>query len=533
MITPLNLEQKIRWFVYVILFVFCGLICKILWLQIPSFNRGINISKLQETPKFRNRILDRNGNILAMSIPAYEYHINPAFIIDVDVVVEKIMEIFPELDAGKLRERIGTGVNGWFLIKSGVSLEEKEKIVAHGIEGSFFHEYYSRFYPYGRLFSHTVGYTRKTGETEIGFKGVELSMNDKLLSEDVNLSLDATIQNIVYEEMQIAFKHYKANAVFAILVDLQTREVISSVSLPDFEPAGKIDPQHKSHINVPFSTVFNLGSVFKIFTTALGLEYGFTPQQKLLLPNAIPVTSTFSVKDEHRSRDTMTFEEVIAYSSNVGVALITQKVGFENQRNFFTKLGMFKTPSFVAIPQGEISRPLFVSKKWRDSMHYTASYGYGISLSPIHFLQIVSGLVYDGKMLPLTLLKGGNNGVDSPVVVKPQTIKYLQEMLRTVVQIGTGKKATVNGYSICGKTGTSLKFDKTTRQWNKHRKYLSFVSVFPCDNPRYAMYIGLDEPNVSNISILQASNTVVHTTADIIRVVAPMLNAKPDQNGEN
>ena len=166
-------------------------------------------------------------------------------------------------------------------------------------------------------------------------------------------------------------------------------------------------------------------------------------------------------------------------------------------------------------------------------MHYTASYGYGISISPIHFLQIVSGLVYDGKMLPLTLLKGGNIGIDSPVVVKPQTVEYLQDMLRTVVQIGTGRKATVNGYSICGKTGTSLKFDKVKRQWDKRRKYLSFVSVFPCDNPRYAMYIGLDEPSVSNITTLQASNTVVHTTADIIRVIAPMLNTKPDQDGSN
>ena len=357
-------------------------------------------------------------------------------------------------------------------------------------------------------------------------------MNEKLVNQDVTLSLDATIQNIIYEEIHAAFKLYKTNAAFAILVDLQTREVVSSVSLPDFEPTGKIDPKHKSHINVPFSTVFNLGSVFKIFTTVLGLEYGFTPKQKLLLPNAIPVTSTFSVKDEHRSRDTMTFEEIIAYSSNVGVALITQKVGFENQRNFFEKLGMFKTPSF-AISQGEIARPLFIADKWRDSIHYTASYGYGISISPIHFLQIVSGLVYDGKMLPLTLLKGGNIGIDSPVVVKPQTVEYLQDMLRTVVQIGTGRKATVNGYSICGKTVTSLKFDKVKRQWDKRRKYLSFVSVFPCDNPRYAMYIGLDEPSVSNITTLQASNTVVHTTADIIRVIAPMLNTKPDQDGSN
>ena len=172
MIKTLHLERKIRLFAYIILFIFGGLVCKILWIQIGNFHRGISISKLHEKPQFRNRILDRNGNILAMSIPAYEYHINHSFIIDVDVVITKIMEIFLELDANKLRERIGTGVNGWFLIKSGVTLEEKERIVSLGIEGSFFQEYYTRFYPYGRLFSHIVGYTRKVGEKEDGFKGI-------------------------------------------------------------------------------------------------------------------------------------------------------------------------------------------------------------------------------------------------------------------------------------------------------------------------------------------------------------------------
>jgi cell division protein FtsI (penicillin-binding protein 3) len=538
MIRLSTIQAKIRFFAYFILFFFIILILRIIYVQAHGMyeraqNNGINPDK---TLFFRHSILDRNGNILAISVPAYEYHINPSFIIDVNVIIKKVLTIFPDLDESKLKERLSGNTNGWFLIKNGVTPEQKEQIISSGIEGSFFREYYTRFYPYNKLFSHIVGYTLKNEKYETGFKGIEKSMDNQLLQSDVILSLDATIQNIIYDALEISYNKYKAKGAFAILVDLETREIISSVSLPSFDPSGAINPNSASHVNIPFSSIFNLGSVFKIFTISLALQNNFKPKQEILLPRQIPVTSTFSVTDEHRSRDIMTLEEVLAYSSNVGVALITQKVGFEKQRTFFNSLKIFEKPQGLELPQGEIAKPLFVQGKWRESMHYTASYGYGISLAPIHFLQIVSGLVYDGKILPLTLLKKNHDAKpleDTPQILNTQNIVDLQEMMRSVVTIGTARRATINGYSICGKTGTSLKFDGNLRKWSNRKKFLSFFSVFPCNSPKYAMYIGIDEPTTGNVAGLQAWNTVVEVSADIVKVVAPMLNTKPDKDGNH
>lgn len=483
----------------------------------------------------RHKIVDRNGNIVAISVPVYEYHINPSFIIDINVVIDKILKIFPDLDRDKLYNRLDGDVNGWFLVKKDITPEQKELIIASGIEGSFFNKYYKRFYPYGDIFSHVVGYTLGRENDEVGAKGIEKSMNDALLSRDVSITLDSTVQNIIYEKLMEYFVKYNARSAFAILVDLKTREVISSVSLPSFDPSEQINPNALSHVNVPISSTFNLGSVFKVYTVALAIANGYKPKQIFALPHSIPVTSTFSITDEHRVRDNMTLEEILAYSSNVGVSLIVQKVGFEKQKQFFEDIGIFKKINGIGLPSSEIARPLFIEGNWKDSMHYTASYGYGVSISPMHFLQIASGLVYDGQIKPLKFIKDmGNVGQENAKkILNDDGIKNIQDMMRSVVEIGTARRATINGYSVCGKTGTALKFDPEIKKWNNHKKLLSFFSIFPCNNPRYAMYIGLNEPNSTSIAYLQASNTVVKTSSEIIQVVAPILNTIPDKDGNN
>ena len=477
----------------------------------------------------RHNIVDRNGNILAISVPAYEFHINPAFIIDIDIVIKKIRDIFPELDEAKLYDRLKGESNGWFLIKNNITPTQKKKIIDKGIEGAFFREYYTRFYPYGNTFSHIVGYTSKINENEEGVKGSEKQFNQILMKQEVQLSLDAMVQSIVRENLLKTVEKFEAKGGMAIIVDLETREVIASVSLPDFNPNGKYDPNSPSHVNQPFSSVFNLGSVFKVFTISLGLQNGFKPTQIFHLPLSIPVNKDFSVKDDHRSRDEMTLEEILAFSSNVGVAFVVQKVGFEKQKQFYENIKMFTKP-IVELPNGEIAKPIFKKGKWRDDMHYTTSYGYGVSVSPAHFIQMAGGLSYDGKITNLTILKGGNEKSKDKAkqIITTQNILDLQQMLRSVVQIGTARRATINGYSVCGKTGTSEKYDAAARGWSDRKKFLSFFSVFPCQIPKYAMYIALDEPTTANAAFLQASNTVVQTSSDIIKVVAPILDIKPD-----
>ncbi len=530
MIHPSNIESKIRIFSYVGLIAIIILILRIIFIDsLGMYEYWTRHNIPSKNLMMRHNIVDRNGNILAISVPAYEFHINPAFIINIDVVIKKIRDIFPELDEAKLYERLKGESNGWFLIKNNITPAQKQKIIEKGIEGAFFREYYTRFYPYGNTFSHIVGYTSKINENEEGVKGSEKQFNQILMKQEVQLSLDAMVQSIVRENLLKTLEKFEAKGAMAIIIDIETREIIASVSLPDFNPNGKYDPNSPSHINQPFSSVFNLGSVFKVFTISLGLQNGFKPTQIFHLPLSIPVNKDFSVKDDHRSRDEMTLEEILAFSSNVGVAFVVQKVGFEKQRQFYEDIKMFTKP-IVELPNGEIAKPIFKKGKWRDDMHYTLSYGYGVSISPAHFIQMAGGLSYDGKITNLTILKGGNdkNKSNEKQILNSQNILDLQQMLRSVVQIGTARRATINGYSVCGKTGTSEKYDAAARGWSDRKKFLSFFSVFPCQVPKYAMYIALDEPSTSNAAFLQASNTVVQTSSDIIKVVAPILDIKPD-----
>ena len=534
MIYPSNIETKVRIFAYTVLFVIIVIISRILFIDaIGIYEHWHRHDIANKNLMLRHNIIDRNSNILAISVPAYEFHINPAFIINIDIVIKKIREIFPELDEKKLYERLKGESNGWFLIKDSITPAQKQQIVNKGIEGAFFREYYTRFYPYGSTFSHIIGYTSKIQENEEGVKGVEKKFNKELLEHEVQLSVDAMVQSIVRQNLIATIEKFQAKGVMALIVDLETRELISSVSLPDFNPNEKFNPNLPSHVNAPFSSVFNLGSIFKVFTVSLGLKHGFVPNQIFHLPVLIPVNKDFSVKDDHRSRDDMTLEEILAFSSNVGVAFVVQKIGFEKQKQFYEDIQMFKKP-FVELPNGEIAKPIFKKGKWRDDMHYTVSYGYGVSISPAHFIAMAGGLAYDGRIVPLTLLKDKKIDIEKyPQVLTDANVADLQQMLRSVVQIGTAKRATINGYSVCGKTGTSEKYDYATGGWSDRKKFLSFFSVFPCDAPRYAMYVGLDEPTTSNAAFLQASNTVVQTTSDIIKVVAPMLNIKPDNLGDD
>lgn len=526
----LNIKLKVTSIAILLLAVV--IIARISYLSTTHFFKT-QTSQSNSSIHMRHRILDRNGNILAISIPAYEYHINPSFIINTNYVVEKITKLFPELDKNVLKEKLSGKFNGWFLIKKEITPQQKQQIMLSGIEGSFFKEYYTRLYPHNSLFSHIIGYTNYTnGKTE-GIKGIERSQNKRLQFEDVALSVDVTLQNVLHEELTKTFKKFQPNGAFATLIDLKTRQILASVSLPDFNPMQNINPKSKNNRNIPLSSTFNLGSVFKIFTIALALESNFTNQTSINLPQSIPVTKTFSITDEHRKQDVMTLEEILAYSSNVGVSFLTQKIGFEKQRDFFQKLGIFEKPT-VEFASGEISRPIFVKEKWREAMHYTASYGYGISISPLHFLETASGIVYDGKIIPLTILLENQNHEKYPQIISQNNIEQIQQMLKSVVKIGTARRATINGYSICGKTGTALKFNKNIKKWDGNKKFLSFFSTFPCNNPQYALYIGIDEPTAGgNIKYLQASNTTVKTTANIIKIIAPILNTKPDKNGKN
>jgi cell division protein FtsI (penicillin-binding protein 3) len=219
--------------------------------------------------------------------------------------------------------------------------------------------------------------------------------------------------------------------------------------------------------------------------------------------------------------------EILAFSSNVGSVQILEDVGLLKQKKFFEEMGVFKAPKIEISPY-EIGAPIYKTGNWAKSMHYTATYGYGIAISPIQFVNIVRTIIGTGKKGNLTLLKGGETDGEE-ILFSPETMQKMQKMLKEVIRIGTAKYAKVNGYEICGKSSTSLKYDNKLKIWSKEKKMVSFLGFFPCSNPRYIIYFGFDEPQkTEKDKILQGGFTVAPLASELISEIAPLLNVKPD-----
>jgi cell division protein FtsI (penicillin-binding protein 3) len=309
-------------------------------------------------------------------------------------------------------------------------------------------------------------------------------------------------------------------------------EVLASVSLPTFNPNLDINPLEEKMYNKSVSSVYNLGSVFKIFTVTSGLENGVRASDTFRVSDGFPVSKGFVIKDEHGRHEYLSVPEIFAYSSNVGIAQIINRIGTMTHRHFLEKIGLFE-PIDIELPRAEIGKPLS-SKDWDASVYYTVGYGYGLLISPLHFAKIATEIINDGKRMELTLLRKSkqdiqNSNAAKMTIVSAETSKIMKEIMREAVDSGTARRATVNGYTVCGKTGTSQKYDQHIKGWNPSRKFVSFFGFFPCYNPRYTIYVGIDEPKqTSESGILQGGTVAAPIVANIIEQIGPMLNVKPD-----
>ena len=484
---------------------------------------------LNSTNSKKFNIVDVNGNLLATSINTYNFYIVPAKTVFAEEIVQKISRLFPEITEGaNILEQLKSKQNKMILIKKEITEEQKQAIISSGVESAEFEKSFARVYPYGNIFSHIVGFVNFNLE---GVSGIERSLNNELYYQDVETTLDARIQSIMHAKLSDAFEEYKMKSAFGIVASIKNAEIISVVSLPDFNPKKVIDSNGANMQNSAIASSYNLGSVFKILTIAMGVENGVKEDDLFKVDISIPVDKNFILKDEHVKKPFLMPSEILAFSSNVGSVLILEKVGLSTQRKFFEEIGLFAPPKIELSPY-EIATPIFKSGIWAKSMHYTATYGYGVALSPLHFVQIARTIIGDGKKRNLTLLKQRKDVEENEVentIISEKTTKVMQKMLKDVIKNGTAKLANVNGYEICGKTSTSLKFDNKLKRWTNAKKMVSFFAFFPCSKPKYIIYIGFDEPQETKEDrVLQGGRSVAPITASIITEIAPLLNIKPD-----
>lgn len=523
-----NKENRIKLASVLILLAYIIIFVKIFFIYFTTIGEdddkvkdyNINTSK---SPKFN--ILDANGSLLATNIESYNFYIMPSKTVFAQETANKVLKLFPELEIADFITKLKGKKNRLILVKKEITKEQKDEILNAGIEGAEFEGVYARVYPYGNIFSHIVGFVNSNLE---GVYGLERSFNNELYHNDINTSLDARVQTVLHAKLFNTFKEYNAESAFGIIANAQTGEVLSLVSLPDFNPKKLPESSSKEMVNTAVSSVYNLGSVFKILTIAMGVENGVKESQTFKVDQKIQVDKTFTLQDERIVKPLLTPAEILAFSSNVGSVLLLESAGVSKQRVFFEKLGVFTPPKLELSPY-EIATPLYKVGSWSKSMHYTATYGYGVLLSPIHFIEVANTIILDGKKRNLTLLKNNHKSDELEQVISTSTAKKMQNIIRAVVSSGTAKRANINGYEICGKTSTSLTFDSKKKKWTNTKKLVSFFSFFPCSDPKYIVYIGINAPKETEKDrVLQGGRTVAPLAADIISEIAPLLNVKPD-----
>lgn len=440
----------------------------------------------------RADILDRNGVLLATTLQTPSLYANPKDMLSARVsareAAHKLAQVLPDLNETELASKL-TPDKSFVWLKRHLTPRQQDAVNRLGIPGLEFQQEDQRLYPQGRSVAHVVGFA---GMDNKGLAGIERGFDDVLRSrgEPVELSIDLRIQAILRDEIARQIAEFKASGGSGIIMDVNTGEVTALVSLPDFDPSDPGASPPENLFNRVTLGTYEIGSVFKIFTTAMALDAHVTSMTGGYdATNPIQI-GRFTIHDDHAQRRWLSVPEIFMYSSNIGAAKMALDVGGDRQRAFLGRLGLLQAPSFE-LP--EIAAPLLPSP-WRPINTMTIGFGHGISVSPLQIASAVSAIVNGGVLHRATLLKQPRGeAIVGQKVLSPDTSVELRKLLRLVVEKGTGKLAAAPGYLVGGKTGTAEKVMGS--RYNTHALISSFAGVFPINDPRYFVMISIDEPH--------------------------------------
>lgn len=517
-----------RLFLGAALFVvaFITIALRLTWVTlIPQGNEQANLIKAISHPKLpRADILDRNGVVLATSLTTSSLYANPKQIKDPDKVAGQLTALFPDLNREILLSRLSSG-KGFAWLKRNLTPREQQAVLHLGIPGLYFQNETKRLYPQGNLTAHLVGFADVDNK---GLAGIERSFDD-ILSQGQNpitLSVDIRLQHIVHEELSQAIADFTAIGGVGAILDLHSGEILSMVSLPDFDPIMANQATDDQRFNRATLGVYEMGSTFKIFNTAIALDSGTASIRDIFDASKPIKIGGFSIDDYHGKHRPLSISEIFTYSSNIGSAKMADQFGPEIQQVYLQRLGLL---SSSPLELAEIGTPLFpASKNWRRINTMTISYGHGISVSPMQILAATGAIVNDGIWRQPTLLKRTEDNIPSgEQIVSKETSHNLRQLMRLVVQVGTGKKADVPGYNVGGKTGTADK--QVGRGYDENARMASFISTFPVNDPRFVILIMVDEPKPNAKSYGYATGGWVAAPAvgRIITRMAPLYGIDP------
>lgn len=495
-------------------------------------NAGPAVQQLASRPD----ILDRNGEILATDIKTASLFAEPRKIVDPDETIEMLSTVLPDLDWEATYKRLKSGA-GFVWVKRGLTPRQQSQIMALGVPGIGFRTEKRRFYPGGPTASHILGLVNVDNQ---GIAGMEKYIDSQGLTdlrsvglatgqslEPVRLSIDIRVQHIMRDVLIKAMERYRAIAAGAVVLNVKTGEVIAMASVPDFDPNNPVHALDKDRLNRMSAGTYEMGSTIKSFTTAMALDSGKFNLNSRLDASRPLVFGRQTIRDFHGKGRVLTLPEVFIFSSNIGSGREADAVGIEGHRAFLKKIGLLDRLQ-TELP--EVARPV-EPRVWKKVHSMTISFGHGMMTTPLQTAVGAAALMNGGKLMPPTFLMRTQAEADQVAkqIIHPQVsadMRYLYRLNATAPG-GSGKRATVPGYRVGGKTGTAEKV--VHGRYSKDVRFNAFLASFPMDDPTYVVLTIIDEPKPEEGKFsATAGLNAAPMVSEIIRRSASFLGVKPD-----
>jgi cell division protein FtsI (penicillin-binding protein 3) len=502
---------------------FCGLAARAAYIQVVAndffqHQGEVRFARTLDLPANRGRILDRNGLILASSVPSPSIWAIPEDVVIDKAQLQQLAKLL-EMPVAELSKKFADEDKTFVWVKRQVDEPVAKQIAALNIKGLYQRKEYRRQYPEGESAVHVVGFTNVEDK---GQEGVELTFNKELGGrngsrrvikdrlgqvvedvgnqippvdgKDLQLSIDSKVQFFAYQKLRDAVLENKAKAGSVVVLDTTTGEVLALANYPSYSPDKRRNLSGEQLRNRALTDTFEPGSVMKPFTIGLGLETGRVTPQSIIdtTPGRITITGS-TISDSHPN-GVLTVEGVIQKSSNVGTTKIAMQMQPHEMWDLFTAAGFGQKPQ-ISFP-GAVSGKLRPYKTWRPIEQATMSYGYGLSASLFQMARSYTVFSHDGQIIPVTLTKSSEPAIGVQVL-SSRTAGQVRKMLQMAAGPGgTGQKAQTIGYSVGGKSGTAYKVIGKGYGSNGNRKYRGwFVGMAPIDNPRIVVAVMIDEPS--------------------------------------
>ena len=489
----LNIQFNRVAFIFFI-FSIISLIYSIQLLHLGSLKKNIkNKVQAPSTKNYRADIIDINGNYLVKTVRTIDVGIYPSQVINKKHLLLMLNYTFPQKKE-EIKRRLNK--NKFFYLEKNISQNKYEEVMLLGDKSITSNESLIRLYPQKNLFSHIIG---QIDDENNGISGIEKSYDKELkkISEPLQLTVDTDIQFLIRKELMKYQEIFRSKGSAAILMNVNSGEILSMVSLPDFNLNKRETINDVSYINRVTKGTYELGSVFKTFTIASGINEGLIEPDTEFLDSK----KTISCGKNHRIREydkempsDLTVEQILIKSGNIGSVRIARKIGIEKHKSFLKSIGVLDRINFDI---EEVGRPQSID--WYEGCKLeTISFGHGITTTILQLAKGYSIITNGGYDIEPTLIKKNlDKKYKSEKILKNGVSKKMNHMLRKIVSTkeGTARQGNVKGYQVGGKTGTA---EQVVSKEYSNTKINTFASIFPMENPKYVFIVMLESPKTNS-----------------------------------